>query len=394
VPLRPALRPLALLGLLALGGCLGCDSVPPDAVTRCDQGTLLPATVQTDILFVVDDSGSMAAEQTRLANAFSDFIAQLSASPVQNDFQIGITTTAVDRPDCDAFDRAGTCTLWHLQTTYPPPAPGQIGPPYPAGALVAAAGRPTILRRGSPTLVDDFIASIQVGTLGPSKEQGLRAMAQALDGRNPGFLRPGARLAVVLVTDEDDCSDSSTAPAIIYAGTDRCHSSAEQALLPPVQGYADLLRGPLGGEVRNVHLGIIAGLDATGQPAQPSCNPDGYPAFRYRLLADAFGADAVVADVCQPDFSGTLAEIAAALDPGQTVPLSGAPADWRLLQVGLTRADGSQAACRVGPSGSTPAAADAIYQAPQAGSPPSLTFQGGCLLRPGDSIQIRVVCAG
>jgi len=388
LPLRPALKAAALAALLSLGGCLGCDQVPPEALTRCDQGTLLPGSVKTDILFVVDDSGSMAAEQTRLATAFADFIAQLSATPVQNDFQVGVTTTAVDLPLCDAFDGGGACTTWHLRTAY------ASGAPYAAGALVAAAGRPAILGAGSPTLVDDFIANVRVGTLGPSKEQGLRAMQQALDGRNPGFLRPGARLAVIIVSDEDDCSDSGTAPQIIYAGTDRCHSDQEQALLPPVQRYVDLLRGPLGGEVRNVHLGFLVGVNVTGNPPRPVCNSAGYPPYRYQVLADAFGADAVVADVCQPDFSTTLAAIAAALDPGQTVPLSGQPADWRLLQVGLTRGDGSQDACRVGPPGTPAADAQAIYQAPQAGSPPRITFQGTCLLRAGDSIQIRVVCAG
>jgi len=337
----------------------------------------------------------MAAEQSRLATAFADFIAQLSASPVQNDFQIGVTTTAVDLPICDAYDGGGACTTWHLQTAYTSP-PAKAGTPYAAGSLVAAAGHPAILRAGSPTLVADFVANVQVGTTGPSKEQALRAMQQALDGRNPGFLRPGARLAVILVGDEDDCSDSATAPGVIYPTfQDACHSAADQARLPPVQTYVDLLRGPLGGEVRSVHLGILAGLDsATGQPVQPSCNRDGYPGYRFRLLADAFGADAVVADVCQPDFSTTLAAIATALDPGQTVPLAGAPADWRLLQVGLTRADGSQASCRVGAPGTPAADAQAIYQAPQGGGPPRITFQGTCLLRPGDSIQIRVVCAG
>lgn len=339
---------------------------------------------------MVDDSGSMAAEQSRLATAFADFIARLSATPVQNDYQIGITTTAVDLPLCDTFDGAGACTAWHLITAY------GDGRPFAAGALVAAAGRPVLLRAGSPTLVDDFVANIQVGTAGPSKEQGLRAMQQALDGRNAGFLRPGARLAVLVVTDEDDCSDSPTAPGVIYPPfQDACHTAAEQARLPPVQGYVDLLRGPLGGEVRDVRLGILGGFDPNGQPIRPSCNRDGFGAFRYRLLANAFAGDAVVGDVCAPDFTATLAAIAAALDPGQTVPISGEPADWRLLQVGLTRRDGSQAACRVGLPGAAAADAQVIYRAPQAGSgQPTLTFQGACLLQPGDSIQIRVVCAG
>lgn len=399
MPLRP-LTGLLLAAAGGLGGCLGWDTVPRDAVTRCEQDAIVPAAVQTDILFIVDNSASMAVEQGLLASAFSDFITQLSGSPVQNDFQIGITTTAVDLPACTRWDASHQCTSWELRTTY------ESGAPFEAGRLVAAlvtpatpgtpeVRRPAILRAGSPTLVEDFMANVALGVSGPSKEQGLRAMAQALDGRNAGFLRPGAALAVVIVTDEDDCSDSGTDPQIIYSGADRCHSNADQALLPPVQGYVDLLRGSIGGQVRDVHLGIIAGVDAsTGAPVQPACNADGYPAYRYRALADAFGQRAVVADVCQPGFTATLAAIAAMLDPGQTVSLSGVPADWRLLQVGLTRADGSQVSCRTGLSGAAAADTEAVYNPPQAGSPPRITFQGGCLLRPGDSIQIRVVCAG
>jgi hypothetical protein len=58
----------------------------------------------------------------------------------------------------------------------------------------------------------------------------------------------------------------------------------------------------------------------------------------------------------------------------------------------VTRAGGAQLSCAVGLPGT--AGADAIYQAPQSGRPPSLTFQGGCLLQPGDAVQVRIVCAG
>jgi hypothetical protein len=358
---------------------------------------LIPDRVKTDILFVVDDSGSMAAEQTRLASAFSDFINQLSSTPVQNDFQIGVTTTSVDWPICDSsLDGAGECIGGFTLRTGYPPYPG--GPPYAAGALVAASGHPAILAAGSPTLVPDFIANVQVGIAGSSKEQGLRAMRLALearvqDGANAGFLRPGARLAVIVVTDEDDCSDLASPPAVIWdPARDRCHSDADQALLPPVQAFADFLLGPLAGEMRPVTVAVVAGVDpVTKQPAMPSCNSFGYQANRYKQLVDAFGAAGFIDDVCQPDFTPTLASIAALLDPGQTLPLSGAPPDWRLLQVSVTRA-GSTVACRVGLPGS--ATAEAVYQAPQAGRPPSLTFQGTCRLQPGDAVDVRVICAG
>jgi hypothetical protein len=145
--------------------------------------------------------------------------------------------------------------------------------------------------------------------------------------------------------------------------------------------------------MRQVTVAVVASVDAvTKQPVMPACNPNGYQGKRYKQFVDAFGTSGFIDDVCQPDFTPTLASIAALLDPGQTMPLSGAPPDWRLLQVQVTRAGGAQLSCAVGLPGT--AGADAIYQAPQSGRPPSLTFQGGCLLQPGDAVQVRITCAG
>jgi hypothetical protein len=392
---RTAPASLACAALVSLAGCGGCDSVPADALTSCQQAAIIPAKVETDILFVVDDSGSMAAEQSLLATAFTDFITRLSSTPVQNDFQIGVTTTSVDWPICDStLDASGDCPgTFTLRTTY------GSGAPYAAGALVAASGHPAIMQAGSPTLVADFTANVAVGIAGSSKEQGLRAMRLALerriqDGTNAGFLRPGARLAVILVSDEDDCSDLASPPALVWGPSqDRCHSDADEALLSPVQDFVGFLGGAIGGQMRQVTVAVVASVDAvTKQPVMPACNPNGYQGKRYKQFVDAFGTSGFIDDVCQPDFTPTLASIAALLDPGQTMPLSGAPPDWRLLQVQVTRAGGAQLSCAVGLPGT--AGADAIYQAPQSGRPPSLTFQGGCLLQPGDAVQVRITCAG
>jgi hypothetical protein len=389
------LRAAALAALALLAGCGGCDALPDQAVTDCQQGVVLPGPVLTDILFVVDDSGSMAAEQQRLASAFAAFIARLAQSPIANDYQIGVTTTSVDLPLCD-LDRQGTCRpTWTLQTAYPG------GAPYPAGALVSAGGAPRLLRAGAPGLAADFAANVAVGTAGAGKEQGLRALHLALserlaDGANAGLLRPGARLLVVLVTDEDDCSDSGTDPKIVYhPSADRCHSDADQALLPPVQETVDFLRGPLAGEQRQLAVAVLAGVDPVShQPADPACNPVGYRANRYRALVDALGADGFIDDVCQPSFDTTLDAIAALLDPGQTVPLQGTPPDWRLLQASVRRAGGALQSCAVGLPGDAPGLSQAIYREPQAGRGASLTFQGSCLLGRGDTVEIQLLCAG
>lgn len=383
---------LAVLGLLS--GCGGCDVVPGQSITDCQQGVLLAGPALTDILFVVDDSGSMAAEQQRLADAFAAFIDRLARNPVRIDYQIGVTNTSVDQPICDLDGRGFCLDTWTLRTRYP------SGAPYPAGALVAADGGPRLLRAGSPTLTADFAANVAVGTLGSGKEQGLRAIRLALsdrlaDGGSTGLLRPGARLLVVLVSDEDDCSDSGTDPRIVYhPNQDRCHSDAEQALLPPVQETVDFLRGPLAGERRQVTVAVLAAVDPVSrQPVQPACNPIGYQARRYRELVDAFGEDGFIDDVCQPSFDTTLDAIAALVDPGQTVPLQGTPPDWRLLQVEVQRTGGARQPCAVGLPGAAPEVAQALYREPQAGRGAALTFQGACQLGRGDTVQVRVLCA-
>jgi hypothetical protein len=397
---------------VALAAALAaCDSAPRNAVTTCQQTTIVPT--KTDILFVIDDSGSMQSEQQKLGTSFNAFISRLAASPARSDFQIGVTTTSVDWPIFDAGS-SGPLTVFDRD----PNDPGAT--PYPAGALVAVdpatpgkilydAGAkrftgPRILDASSPTLVADFNANAKVGIAGAGKEQGFRAAKLALtdriaDGTNAGFLRPGARLALVIVSDEDDCSDPASPPAVVYPRVgggiqDRCHSDADQALLPKVSDYLDLLGTPLAGEVRPVVVAVIAGVDAQKRPVNPACNQvnGGYPAFRYKAFVDGLGAQALIDDVCLQDFSPTLEAIAGLI--AQNVTLSEAPADVRLLQVAVARRDGSTTPCTVAPSGSDAAAADVVYSAPQGGRSPALQFQGRCVLQQGDEVRLQILCAG
>ena len=86
------------LGLLAMAAlqALSCDSVPANALVSCQTTQVLPSSVATDILFVVDDSGSMSEEQANLAANLDAFVDTLVASPVQNDFRIGVTNSSVE----------------------------------------------------------------------------------------------------------------------------------------------------------------------------------------------------------------------------------------------------------------------------------------------------------
>jgi hypothetical protein len=410
-------RAAALLATVVLG-LAACDSPPDDALTSCQDSFVLPAAVETDILFVIDDSGSMAEEQADVSAALTTFVQALDASPVANDYQIGVTNTSVTR-----FDPEATTTY----TTY---AGGvNDGLAFPAGRLIAvdASGAysytsgPRIVSPSSGTFIEDFQRNVLVGTDGSGKEQPFLAARLALEaagpgGANDGFLRQGARLAVIFISDEDDCTDPDgvISTEAGQGGID-CHDPAKKGLLEPVGDLASFLRGPLAGETRDVVVAAIAGLDTSSLApscggADPSCgavNAWCEPAAATRCdtacdradrlvaLLDAFGVAATVRDsICDASFADSLAAIAGLIVP-DTMPLEGAPADWRMLVVTVSKAAGATVPCEVAPDGpAIPPTADAIYTPPLEGRPATLTFQGECALAQGDRVDLRIVCAG
>jgi hypothetical protein len=411
---------LVLYAALAiLPGC-ACDTVPATALQDCQAAQVLPDKVQTDILFVIDDSGSMSVNQANLAANLGAFIDTLAASAVQNEFRIGVTTTAVEGYNATATSG---------QTYAAGPASGK---PYPHGAMVAIArnangtvtagnviydtttypmtggwGGNRILDAGSLTLQQDFKTNALVGTSGSGREQPFRAARHALTDRladaNGGFLRPGARLAIFFVTDEDDCSGD---PSTAVSSDTQCHTLAvknDPALMDSVPGFAAFLLGPIGGELRDVMVGAIAGFDpVTLQPscgsatcANKSCATAAEQADRFDQLLTALGdARMRVGSICDASFRDTLLRFAEQLTPS-ALPLQGTPADWRMLAVKLTKAGGGLVACNVALD-STPEApaADAIYTPPAFGRPAQLTFQNACQLGLGDRIDVSIVCAG
>jgi len=415
------IRLIFLFVVLASLQACACDTVPAGAITDCQATQVLPDAVETDILFVVDDSLSMAEEQTNLRDNLAVFVQALASSPVQNHFRLGVTSTSVA-----AF--GATTTTGHAYGSGP-----SRGVPYPAGALVAIrqvagvgqsgqllydavtaattggwTGR-RILDQGSPTLVADFKANVLLGTDGSGKEQPFRAARLALSDRladaNAGFLRPGARLAVIFLTDEDDCSDTD---APFADSNDACHAMATKDASPPIldtpEDLAAFLLGPIDGEQRDVVVGAIAGLDpATLAPScgdtslcsDTACGTAFDKADRFVRLQAALGASRMqLGSICDASFADSLSRFATTLIPS-ALPLQGTPADWRMLVVTLTHADGSTVGCGVVEEGSAgQAGADAVYAAPRFGRPAQLTFQNRCALGLGDRIDVRLVCAG
>lgn len=118
--------------------------------------------IKADILFVVDDSASMAEEQSRLADNFEAFVRVLDGS--RADWRLGITTT-----DATGEFRGG------------------------------------ILKPNQGDLQAAFEEGVKVGTNGNRNEQGFLSAAMAI-ASNPDFIRKDADLHLVFVSDEDDHS--------------------------------------------------------------------------------------------------------------------------------------------------------------------------------------------
>ncbi len=163
-----------------------------------------------DILFVVDNSASTGDKQAALAAAFPRMIDVLSqVEGGLPNLHIGVVTT--DMGTSSSGDAV------------PAPAVGQVGaggcmgrgddgllrktPAMTEAFLSDVEGASGRVRNYTGTLRDVFGELAHVGYTGCGFEQPLAAMKRALGNpANAGFLREDANLAIVILSDEDDCS--------------------------------------------------------------------------------------------------------------------------------------------------------------------------------------------
>jgi hypothetical protein len=152
----------------------------------------VPCSV-VDLLFVIDNSNSMIAEQGNLIASFDGFIAGIQTYLDEaNDYHIGLVTT-----DAYALNADGCRELGALVTDS---AAGNCGP-WTNGRFI--------------TLADDlagaFTCAANVGGDGNGDEHQVEAALRAISPElaepgacNEGFLRDDALLVLVIITDEDD----------------------------------------------------------------------------------------------------------------------------------------------------------------------------------------------
>lgn len=369
-------RSLAVAVLLLGFGCAKsrvmdepCAAIsPPDEADRIDVRVGEPVD-DVDLLFVVDNSGSLSEEQTSLNMEIPRIMQTLatgehadgSTFPPVRDLRVGVVTTDMgvggfavftcNEPnfgDDGILRTRGNTMIEGCMATYPP-----------------FLGFMPEFDRDTAGFAADVTCVAAVGTNGCGFEQQLDAALKAVslstatdhdgyplrfasgttghgDGANAGFLRPDALLAIVMVTDEDDCSaidpDVFNEGSTRYPGRDlnlRCFQYPEAT--HPIQRYVE---GFIQTRTRPdlVLFGVIAGVppDLIGTPTDydallddermlerpdpetpsqlnPSCNVPGrgkaFPPRRIVSVArdlERAGARAVVQSICQESFAGPI----------------------------------------------------------------------------------------
>lgn len=150
-----------------------CVGVCTDS--RVVNASIEGSSAQLDILLVVDDSGSMAADNLKLANRLKGFADDLT-NRCKVDWQMCVTTT-----DVDHFK--GRPIMWQGLGHH-------------------------ILKPTTPNLDSVFLNTIKwIGHGWSNDEQGIKAMnLSVLDNSRSNCYRPNASLSVVVISDEDERS--------------------------------------------------------------------------------------------------------------------------------------------------------------------------------------------
>ncbi|MFZ5470678.1 MAG: VWA domain-containing protein [Myxococcota bacterium] len=401
-----------VIAVLALARCGACTSPVDDPTSKvpgqCQAEQPLLEPQKLDILFVIDNSGSMKEEQEGVARELTAFVDEVKrGGGVAQDFHVGVITTSVYQH-----------TLVNSVRGYRE-YPGQAGKLQPVpdassdGGVLLGTGTERMLSGTDPQLVEKFARLVQVGTTGSGQETPFEAARLALtadhlikmpieEGGNGGFLRDRARLLVVVVTDEDDCSETARPPVVTVGSDPRRDYCTEQTnSLTPLLEYHQIFStlkdgtgatreivwatiGPVGVSSKQVQSVVV-----DNHVANVDCPTSYQPGFRQRQLAEMFNDSLANLDsICKPSYRETLVAIAGLANISQTLEVRNVPAP-ELLQLEIIRFDDSSELCTLSNGGLT------AYDEPTADQPGRIHFGNQCRRRIDDKeVRIKLICAG
>ena len=246
-----------------------------------------------DLLFVIDNSGSMADEQANLIASVPGFIDDITARlGVSTDYHVGVVST-----DEAEFNATGCQEIGALVTR----TGGDLSSDTDCGPYVD--GR--TFMTPSDDLEASFACAARLGIDGNGLERPMDALVSALHpadavmGCNQDFLRDEALLVIVLITDEEDFEDSAGGP---------------------VSWYESVVEAKGGDEERVVVLSLV------GHPKPNDCIPTQWTGMMGAEIATrilqftSIFPYGYVGDICSADYEPFFAEATDHIDTVCSLP--------------------------------------------------------------------------
>ena len=348
---------LLVLNLVSLSSCNEISFVSPNPVPVVQQDGVFASslTPKLDLLFVIDNSGSMLTEQLRLRRDFKHMMEAFEKRAGIADMHIAVVSTDVGAGNVECGESAKR----------PGGDRGEFKAGNQCGLLPGArflSSQPGGAKNFEGTLSDVFSCMSDLGTKGCGYEHPLLSMRLALDDKNTpansGFLRKDADLGIVIITDEDDCSapprsmlfaDQSfvnQAPSLRCAlkghvcnsqklnaqSQDHtladCEASADGGgELYPVDEFISFVKGLKTGTTSKILVSALAGWPQDANTGKYAIEPDqagfldlvpvcrnkaqgsddtAFPALRIKRFIDAFSKTGRIQSICQEDFRPAL----------------------------------------------------------------------------------------
>ena len=239
---------------------------------------------RVDLLFVVDNSGSMADNQLELIQSFPGFIDGIQGELGEkvDDYHVGVVTT-----DAYKHNEPGCTALGDLVTqTGGADSSGKPCGPYADGGRHMSH---------NDDLAATFACAARVGTEGDGVEKhidGIRGALSPANGCNEGFIREDALLVLVIISDEDD----TAAPLNPASAGD------------PPEWFADVVAAK-GGHEQNVSVVSLIGVPPPNTCAQFQAAD----AKRLQEFTQMF-THGFMGDVCAGDYAPILGEAIGVVD--------------------------------------------------------------------------------
>lgn len=344
--------------LITLWACNANNLQAPDPLPeqQNDQYFDLNPVRDVDILFMIDNSPSMAEEQSNVRSNFKTFIDKLDGitggrpnvniGVISSDLGAGrgVGTGACSRQGGDRgiFQIGNMCGLAGME---------RFLTSYDSGTRNNFNGQ----------ILQTFSCMADLGVRGCGYEHQLQAarvaLYEAITPENTGFLRKDAYLALILITDEDDCSAETTSDLFTdemsFPGTTASYRCAKVGHVcngaePPLDEFmaplascqakdggrlirvAEIVESIRALKARPDQQILVSGIfgwptetinprpyryarEREGLDVSPICESQGngvaYPGLRMKQFVESFGDSGTFFSICQDDFGPAMEKI-------------------------------------------------------------------------------------